>query len=232
MKAENRANRASEVGVPSCPAGKSGSRRVQRADKAMTAPESIRPGGRCGILLSGVGQQPTAPEQAGAIDPTVCEGFPSESTLRAAQSLADSLGRRARRDVADLFDRAARVSGLLKGLGLACSATDPATYSPGTWTLAVQCDGQRFVFVVSGIRTKSGGATSARMSAEVFSSACRAWRAIAKAAGVDEREKPPAAEWRQIWWGVSSKRRSVVGVRNALHRDFMIRWNGGDHDSK
>lgn len=188
------------------------------------------------------------------IEPAVDDSFPSTQGLRAARALADSHGLRARAEIAALIDReysgilgagdrrellenifaarAARVSGLFTGLGLACSSTDSAIYGPSSWTLAAHRDRERYVFIVSGIRTTSGGATSVRMSAEVFNSACRAWRAIAKAAGVAKRDKPRAAEWRQIWWGIYSKRRTVVGVRTALYRDCMSRRNGGDHDSK
>ncbi len=192
------------------------------------------------------------------IDRVGDESFPPERTLRAAHGLADLLGPRARGEVASLFDREcstilgagdrqellddflaarpARLSRLLTSLGLACSPEEPCLCEPGTWTLTVECDGPRFTFMVSGIRTPSGVVTSARMTGKVFLTPSLAWREIANAAGVAKQPKPFAKEWRRIWDGFeyrsrSGERRRAVGIRLALRADLRLRANGGRHDA-
>jgi hypothetical protein len=181
--------------------------------------------------------------------------FPSEWTLRTAHRLADRLSpKQARVAVAQLFERecsailgagdrremledffdqrAARQHRLLEGLGLSRTSTTPCLYGPGTWRLSADGQDPKRPFVISGIRTASEGEVVAFLSANDFTTASLAWRAVTAAAGVDANEKLRASEWYRIWWGFDRRtvRRpwhSTRGVRGALWQDFMSREQGG-----
>jgi hypothetical protein len=181
------------------------------------------------------------------------DDFPSKSTIRIAHSLADAADHRARDVIASLLDRdlspilgagdrqelledlfaerLARQHLLLEGLGLSRVSSAPCIYGPGTWSLTAELDGQRYVFVLSGIRTPHGTVVSARMNARTLYRAASAWRVIAAAAGLDVSAKPSASEWRRWWQGFDyqtscGQRQRARGIRLHLHDDLVSREMG------
>jgi hypothetical protein len=149
--------------------------------------------------------------------------YPCEAFIREAHRLADRLGPKSRsaieallfaecRDVLGAGDRqewidnflegrADRQQRLLEGLGLVRQSPSPDHYAPGTWRLTVEAVAGGHVFIISGIRSSRGDVMTARLSAKEFTGAAMAWRAIARALGLDARMKPPTTAWYRLWLG-------------------------------
>jgi len=133
-------------------------------------------------------------------------------------------------------DRARRQHLVLESLGLVRDTANQRQYLPGTWRMTAVREAHGYVFVVSGIRTPNGAEVSVRLTAREVQSAGLAWKAIARAIGLEKVLKPRAADWQRIWDGDYSTRRrrrlKAIGIGVLMHREMLTRErNGVDHAS-
>jgi hypothetical protein len=126
-----------------------------------------------------------------------------------------SLGANARRAVATAFlaeeDRRHRT--FCVGLGLACHDGSPERYGPGSWTLSQEWPASVPVFVIDGVRNRTGEFVAVRLDSKAFHRASSVLRSVICAVGSDDYVRPPAAMWRRIWNG---GRRGEAGVMTEL----------------
>lgn len=127
----------------------------------------------------------------------------------------ETLGAQARSVIAAEFlaARAERQQAFLESLGLEHREGTPPCYGPGGWTLKQEWHPHGPVFVIDGVCSPAGDVVAAWLDARAFHRAASVLQAVIRSIGPGNYTKPPADEWRRIWFG---SRKGEPGVMAEL----------------